>query len=151
MHLKSKQIFNRALFKSIHWRTGIVVILAACIHCACRRADPSPASPMPDTGNSAAAYLKNAERQSETDEQRREIQRALRDMLDRSPTVLRQARYADYAGQTKAWSITDLLEHYFVPNPLSTLNHQRFFEEIRAPAARAAIQHQLDEINRALR
>jgi hypothetical protein len=95
--------------------------------------------------------LKNAERQTETDEQRREIQRALRDMLDRPPTELQQIRYANYAGQVNMWSITQLLQHYFVPNPAAALDETRFYQDVHAPAAREAIQHQLAEVSRALR
>jgi len=38
--------------------------------------------------NSLAAFLNNAERQAETDEQRREIQDALQEMLVKSSTEL---------------------------------------------------------------
>ena len=123
-------------------------MLLACLHCGCEHKGISPASP--DKDNSVSAFLKNAERQSETDDQRKEIQSALRDMLDKSPAELRQMHYPDYAGQANAWSITQLLQHYFVPNPQAALDEQRFFQDVRAPAARAAIQHQLDEVTRAL-
>jgi hypothetical protein len=109
-----------------------------------------PASSPASGENSVAAFLTNAERQSETDEQRREIQRALRDMLDEPVAELRQKRYADYEGQPNKWSINELLQHYFVPNPPAVLDGQRFFQDVRAPAARAAIQHQLAEVSRAL-
>jgi hypothetical protein len=121
-----------------------------CFHCGCGHKGNTPASPAPEQGNSVAAFLKDAERQSETDDQRKEIQRALRDMLDKSPEELRRMRYADYTGKANSWSITQLLEHYFVPDPLATLDDQRFFLDVRAPAARAAIQHQLDEVTRAI-
>ena len=125
-----------------------LVLLLPCFYCGCK--PEAPASPAPLKDNTVAAYLKNAERQSETDEQRKDIQRALRDMLDKSPAELRQMRYPDYAGHANAWSITQLLQHYFVPNPPAALDEQRFFEDVRAPEARAAIQHQLDEVGRAL-
>lgn len=108
----------------------------------------SPGSPGPDTENTVAAFLKNAERQAETGEQRGEIRRALRDMLDKSTSELRELRYADYTGKSNEWSIIQLLNHYFVPNPPAALDEQHFFQDVRAPAARAAVQHQLDEINR---
>jgi hypothetical protein len=111
----------------------------------------APASPRPDSENSVAAFLKNAERQAETDEQRKEIQRALRDMLEKSAVELRQMRYRDYDGEPNRLSITQLLQHYFVPNPPAALDEEHFFRDVRAPAARAAVQHQLDEVSRALR
>ncbi len=125
----------------------MTALLTACVLSACTPGTPSRSA---DSGNSVAAFLGNAERQAETDEQRREIQRALQDMRDKTPAELRQMRYADYAGKTGAWSITHLLRRYFVPNPPTTLDETRFFEDVRAPAARAAIQHQLDAVNRAL-
>jgi len=97
---------------------------------------PPPAES--NSGNSVAAFLNHAERQAETDEQRREIQRALRDMLEKSPAELRRMRYADYTGEADKWSISQMLQHYFVPNPPAALDEQRLFQEVRAPAARAA-------------
>jgi hypothetical protein len=128
------------------YRTALVLLLP-WFCCGCGHGGTS--SPAPDKDNSVAAFLQNAERQSETDEQRKEIQRALRDMLDKSPAELRQTRYPDYTGQANAWSIKQLLQHYFVTNPPAALDEQRFFQDVRAPAARAAIQHQLDEVSRA--
>jgi hypothetical protein len=92
------------------------------------------------TENSVAAFLKDADRQSETDEQRKEIRRALQDMLEKSPNELRRTRYSDYQGRPKKWSIVELLNHYFVPSPMVALDDRDFFRDFRSPAARAAIQ-----------
>jgi len=117
----------------------------------CNRDHGQPSASAPGAPNSVAAFLQNAERQAETDEQRREIQRALQDMLDKPASELKGLRYAEYAGEANKWSITQLLEHYFVPNPPAALDEARFYDDVHAPAARAAIQHQLDEVSRALR
>jgi len=122
-----------------------MAILVACAYCAC-----SPAAPSATHANTVAVYLDGAERQSETDLQRREIQRALHDMLEKSPAELRQVRYADYSGEVGRWSVTELLRHYFVPRAGVALDERRFFEEFREPAARAVIQRQLDAVNRTL-
>jgi len=129
----------------------LVALLLASVQCACKRDNGSPPSTAVTGENSVAAFLKNAERQTETDEQRREVQRALHDMLGKPPAELRQIRYADYTGQVNKWSITELLQHYFVPNPPAALDETRFYQDVHAPAARAAIQHKLDEVSRALR
>ena len=71
-------------------------------------------------------------------------------MLEKSPAELRQMRYADYTGEASKWSIGQMLQHYFVPNPPAALDEQRLYREVRDPAARAAIQRQLDEVGRAL-
>jgi len=101
-------------------------------------------------GNCIAAFLGHAERQAQSDVQRREIAHALRDMLDKTPAELRHQRYADYAGNTSKLSITELLQSYFVPNPPSVLDESRFYQDVDAPAAREAIQYQLSEVSRAL-
>ena len=118
-----------------------VALFLVCV-CACQRDHAH------HPGNSVATFLANAERQAETDEQRSEIQRALHDMLDKSPGDLRQMRYADYTGQVNQWSIIQLLVHYFVPNPPAALDETKFYQDTRTPAARAAIKHQLDELTR---
>lgn len=105
------------------------------------------ASSTPAAENSVVAFLKDADRQSETDDQRKEIRRALRDMLDKSPDELHRTRYSDYQGRPKRWSVVELLNHYFVPNPIVNLDDQHFFRDFRAPAARAAIQAQLDKVS----
>ncbi|HYR92367.1 MAG TPA: hypothetical protein VE422_50445 [Terriglobia bacterium] len=144
------KLYNAAVFQLRMPSLSVAtLLLLASINSACTH-DPSPVSPPPTAENSIAAFLTNAERQSETDNQRREIQRALRDMLDKSAVELPQARYADYAGTANTWSITELLQHYFVPNPPSALDEKRSFEDLGDPAARAAIQHQLDEVSRTL-
>jgi hypothetical protein len=126
----------------------LAALLPACIQCMCSCGHGSPATTSPNVGNSVAAFLNRAERQAETDEQRAEIQRALRDMLVKPPAQLRQIRYADYAGQESKWSITELLQHYFVPNPPAALDEERFYRDVRAPAAHAAIQLQLEDVSR---
>jgi hypothetical protein len=128
-----------------------VLLFFFCVQCVCTRGQTASGSATSGTRNTVAAFLGHAERQSETDDQRREIQRALRDMLVKAPAELRRMRYADYSGQRNAWSITELMQHYFVPNPPVTLDDERFFKDVRAPSARAAIRRQLAEVDRALR
>ena len=129
---------------------AIAALLLACVQCACVRDSGSTATPSPNQENSVAAFLKSAERQAETNEQRKEIQRALRDMLNKPPAELRQVRYADYAGKADSWSITQLLQRFFVPVPPAALDEARFYQDVVAPAARAAVQHQLDQVSRTL-
>lgn len=118
---------------------------------ACGDSRSPQTAPASNVENSVAAFLKNAERQTETDDQRREIQRALRDLLDKPASELRQMRYADYGGKPDAWRVTELLTHYFVPNPPVALDDERFFQDFRAPEAQTAIRRQLDEVTRALK
>ena len=105
----------------------------------------------PSHVNTVARYLTGAELQAEDDGQRREIARALDDMIQRSTPELRTRRYADYQGRASAWSVTDVLQHYFVPREPMTLESQRFYEDVGQAEARAAIQQQLDRVRSRLR
>lgn len=133
----------------MRYRTAMLLLtVVALAGCNRQRGGSAPASSQDQ--NSVAAFLANAERQSETDEQRREIQRALRDMVNKSPTELRQMRYADYQGRPGAWSVTQLLQRYYAPDPPMTLDENRFYQDVAAPAARAVILRQLDAVTQAL-
>jgi hypothetical protein len=66
--------------------------------------------------NTVVAYLQGAERQSEDMDQRREIEKALNDMLTVSPDELRKRRYANYQMQPGAWTIIDVFHKYFLPS-----------------------------------
>jgi hypothetical protein len=132
-------------------KSGRILLLSAlcfCYSCAHHAGSRVPAPA--EKANSVAVFLNNAERQAETDEQRRDIQRALRDMLDKPPAELRQLRYPDYAGKANTWSITQFLQRYFVPSPPAVLDEEGFYKDIHTETARAAIQRQLDAVTRAL-
>jgi hypothetical protein len=77
--------------------------------------------------NTVIAYLQGAERQSEDLDQRREIEKALNDMLTLSPDELRKRRYANYQMEPGAWTIIQLLHGYFVPQELKGLDEARFY------------------------
>ncbi len=100
-------------------------------------------------GNTVAAYLGGAERQAETDEQRREISRALHDTLELAPAELKGRRYADYGMNPDAWTVVEVLSHYFVPASPVALEDASFYRDVEDPAARAAIQEQLDALESA--
>lgn len=109
-------------------------------------------SELPDTdvGNTIAAFLVGAEQQWETADQGREIERALNDMLTLGPDVLRTQRYANYQMEPNAWSITELLYRYFVSEALRMLDEGRFYQDITAPSAQAAIRGHLREVRRSI-
>jgi len=104
-----------------------------------------------DSGpNTVVAYLQGAERQSEDLDQRREIEKALNDMLTLSPDELRTRRYANYQMEPGAWDIIHLLHRYFVPEKLKGLDEARFYRDIAKPEARAVIQEHLREVREAI-
>jgi hypothetical protein len=96
--------------------------------------------------NVLAQYLNGAERQSETDEQRNDIRRALTDMLEKDPSILRTLRYPDYQGNPSAWSIVDVLRKYFVPIQPMQLDPELVYRDVSMPAAKEAIRRQLSSL-----
>lgn len=109
-----------------------------------------PAAPEPTPPNVVAAYLDGAEMQAETDAQRREILRALTDMLDKPAAELRQQRYADYQGNASAWPVTKTLTAHFVPRTPQALDPERFYQDVGKPEARAVIRRTIEEVRKAL-
>jgi hypothetical protein len=101
--------------------------------------------------NHVAAFLNNAERQTETDEQRVVVRGALGDMLRNGPFQLKLIRYPDYSGTPNMWSITELLEHYFVPSHPMSIDQDAFYRDVASPDAKQAIQKQLALLSHAIR
>ena len=131
------------------WILAAFLLVSTLI--GCNRDQSSSSQQVLPLDNSVVAFLMNAERQSETYDQRKEIQHALRDMLEKSPVELKRLRYADYGGQPNVWSVTQLLQHYFVPSPLATLDEERFFQDFSSPEAREVIKLQLEAVTTALK
>ena len=87
-----------------------------------------PIPPCEHRGSNIAKYLEGAERQSETDDQRKEILKALRDLLVLSPDEMLRQRYADYQLEPRKWTAVKLLHSYFVPTiPCMEGNRQTFY------------------------
>jgi hypothetical protein len=96
--------------------------------------------------NTVVAYLQGAERQSEDTDQRREIEKALNDMLTLTPDELRKRRYANYQMEPGAWDIIYLLHRYFVPQKLRGLDETRFYRDVTDPASQAIIRDHLQRV-----
>src|ERR1051326_690570 len=139
--LKDRQTAAHLAWKSVYIISLLVLGLLSALHVADGYAGER---------NTVAAFFSHAERQSETDGQRREISRALNDMLLRPPAELANIRYEDYQGNTGRWTLLELLRHYFATKPRYALNPARFYTELSAPEARAAIKRQLMKVDLAL-
>jgi hypothetical protein len=99
--------------------------------------------------NVVAEFFSHADRQYETTGQKAEIIRALRDMSNKSAQELRSQRYADYQGVKDAWSLTDLIERYFVPSqPVPDWTESSFYRDVSKPEAQDAIRRQLADIEK---
>lgn len=111
---------------------GMIAITIASQGCssATPEADePQPAghtSPRPE--NPIAAYLRDAECQTENDRQRANVRTALEDMATLSPDQLRERRYENFTGQPGQWDLRTLLKRHVVPYPMRELpEHEAFW------------------------
>jgi hypothetical protein len=115
---------------------------------ACHRNDVSTTSSPPAVApNEVVLYLQGAERQAETDAQEAEILRALEDLQTLTPAELRVRRYADYALQPQQWSLGHLLQKYFVPPRVRSLDEDALYRDAQDPTARAVIEEQIQAIH----
>jgi hypothetical protein len=97
--------------------------------------------------NTVEDYLNGAERQSETDDQKIVIKQAFVDMLYEPLESLRKKRYPDYQMHPHKWPITEVLYHYFVPDPLITFDSDEFFRDVKKPEAQKVIRKWLDHLD----
>jgi hypothetical protein len=93
--------------------------------------------------NQVVLYLDGAERQAETDEQRREILRALEDLRTLAPAALAQRRYADYEDKPEQWTLVQLLQKYFVPRELCSIDEATLYRDAQTPRAREVVEQQI--------
>ena len=136
--------------------TGVFkAVAAAALGCAllscCASTTPPPKS---DAAAASAAatnevvwYLKGAERQAETSDQRSEIRRALEDLASLPAAELRKKRYADASMQPGQWSLATLLQKYFVPADLHSIDEQRLCDHAQRPEARTVVRAQIQAID----
>lgn len=99
--------------------------------------------------NVVAEFFSHADLQYETARQKAEIIPALGDMLNKSAEELRLQRYTDYQRVKDAWSLTDLIERYFVPSrPVPDGTELSFYRDVSKPEAQDAIRRQLASIEK---
>ena len=93
--------------------------------------------------NQTAQYFENIEIQYENSAQKDEIIRALKDMLSLDINQLKAQRYSDYSGREGQWTLTELLNRYFVPDDSSKVPGDNFFEEVQTPEVQKIIKELL--------
>jgi hypothetical protein len=119
---------------------GLVVVMLAAACTASENAGPAT------TENAVVLYLQNAERQAESPAQEQEIVKALEDLRTLPPDRLKEQRYADYASTPRQWTLTQLLQKYFVPDAPRAIDEAAFYRDAQAAAARALIEEHLKAI-----
>jgi hypothetical protein len=101
--------------------------------------------------NTVVAFFDGAECQAETGANHAELRHVLRDLLRKPERVLPRLRYRDDSGRHRAWSATTLLQKYCVPAHPMTIEPARFYRDLGAPDAKAAIEAQLKALDEAIR
>jgi hypothetical protein len=109
--------------------------------------DPSPRQAAVPA-NSVVTYFSGAEIQADGDAQRAEVRRALEDMLALPIAELQTRRYAGYDGSRDARTLVELLRGHVVPAAPQAIDPGRFFADLKAPPAQAAVRATLEQWNR---
>ena len=111
--------------------------------CAQREAGVRPSTTGPEKQNEVVLYLEGAERQAETEEQQRELLRALEDLQTLDAATLKGRRYADYQNVPGKWTLAELLQKYFVPRQLHRVHEESLYRDAQSPGAREVINQQI--------
>jgi hypothetical protein len=99
--------------------------------------------------NPVANYLRGAELQCETDEQRANIVTALNDALTLPGDSLAARRYKNYQGQEGQWDLPTLIYRHFVPDHLwATLGTTHFYRDVKSREAQEVIRQILQRIQK---
>ena len=98
--------------------------------------------------NPVANYLRGAELQCETDEQRANIVTALNDALTLPRESLAARRYKNYQGQEGQWDLPTLISRHFVPDHAGAILGDHFYRDVKAREAQAVIRQILQRIQK---
>jgi len=98
--------------------------------------------------NPVANYLRGAELQCETDEQRANIVTALNDALTLPGDSLAARRYKDYQGQEGQWDMPTLIYRHFVPDHLGAMLGKHFYRDVKAKETQEIIRQILQRIQK---
>lgn len=119
-----------------------VLVAAACAHDVARGNRAPANSSARHELNQVVLCLDGAERQSETDEQRQEILRALEDLRALDPATLKRRRYADYDNTPGRWTLVELLRKYFVPRKPCSID-ETLYVDAQSKRAREVVEQQM--------
>jgi hypothetical protein len=90
-------------------------------------ANPLQAKEMPETYN----FFYNVEVQYETDFQRKEIIKAINDMLTLDTVSLKTKKYSNFNQEAEFWTIEVLIYRYFVPDAQNKTLGDNFYSDIK--------------------
>jgi hypothetical protein len=95
-------------------------------------------------------FLSSADLQIETDEQRAELSKALRDIAELPPEKLAEQRYADYQGNSGQWNILKILSAYYYSRD-ALLTTGDFMRELRETKRRTRFKKLSEKIAASIR
>jgi len=98
--------------------------------------------------NPVANYLRGAELQCETDEQKANIATALNDALTLPGDTLAVRRYKNYQGQEGQWDLPTLIYRHFVPDHQGAMLGKHFYRDVKAKEAQEVIRQILERIKK---
>jgi hypothetical protein len=98
--------------------------------------------------NPVADYLRGAELQCETDEQKANIATALNDALTLPGDTLAARRYKNYQGQEGQWDLPTLIYRHFVPDHTGAVLGDHFYRDVKARVAQEVIRQILERIKK---
>jgi len=147
-------------------RLRVFAIVALCgFFYACAHQQPANVvteeepPPCPATENYVVCYFTHADIQGETDDQMREVRRALMDALELTIEELRKPRYADYTLKPNQWTFAEIIGSYFLcwgriersGSPpeigrLRTHENEEFYEALKAPEVAPVLKDWIEKL-----
>jgi len=120
--------------------------LLGCFHA------PKSVQTCPSTFNVVQCFFSDADFQGETEEQTREVRRALMDALELPIDELRKPRYADYQGIQNQRTFDQLINAHFVSEALIRgwgkvdANTQGFYPALKLPESLPVLKHWIQKL-----
>lgn len=98
---------------------------------------------MPARENRVVTFLTVAELQIETADQRKELKRALEDILKLSPEQLQKRRYANYRMENGVWTLPKILSAYYLPNKPMLIDSGHFYRDVSTKKSKSVVKEKL--------
>ncbi len=134
------------VFRFARYLPYLLMIVLTISGCASDQKTDRQAAP-----NTVVMFFQNAERQTESADDRLKVRQALNDMLTLAPDSLRARRYADYQGKAGAWTITTLLAKHFMPDHPMELDTSTFYTDYVSADARKLIEQHVGNLEAAIK
>ena len=122
-------------FKNTLQKISVLFVVVALVT-SCQKSQPKEE-------NVVIEFLGAAELQIETQDQLKELEKALKDILELQASQLQEKRYSDYQMHEGVWTLPEILSAYFVPEQQSSLAIEHFYSDVISDSARSLIRKKL--------